>query len=346
MPEFTPTYPVLVALRRARPAGPVRSPEDPEAAALFERIVSSDGRDPERPEARVEPDARRRSRTRSARPVRRAVVGSAAALAVVGLVTGLVITSPAGRGPVRRDGLGIQILAERTKAALTAAVGQDVEYLQTRTTGQTAASRTVDQWSYGTAINTETFDAHGSPFDDVWYTGSCGAPTATAVEVLYPIRSWWTRTVTVIVTPQVAEVTGRDVAGRIQRWVSAGQLAVVGTPAIDGRATIEVSGNGLTLWRSACTGSASGPPAAPADGPLRFDLTMWLDPSTYLPVKLNTTMFTATDPGTTLSTTSTVSWLPATPANTSKLEGQIPRGFTHLAGPPTVATGTLATTPS
>ena len=339
MSELPLPDPLLAQLRRARPDEPDRLADDPGAVALLERIVSieSDAHD-ER--ARIHPshDVLRRRPGRV--PLRRVAIGSAAAAVVAAaVVAGLGITGTGGHQPTGTGTLGIQAVAQRTRAALTAAVTQYVEYSVTKTAYPQTASipaRTRYEWSSGTRTNIEVVNPSGTLLEELWYSGSAETPRGVT-EVLYPTHAWWTRTVAIDVT-QVQDITGPDIAARIQSWVSAGQLSVVGTPTLGGKKTIEVSGDALTLGQIART-----LPAATAST-RQFDLTMWLDPSTYLPVQLNTTYTTPAATGRTTSTTSSVNWLPATTANLAKLQGQIPAGFTHLTDPPSIATGSLPTT--
>lgn len=328
MAEFPLSDPLLAELWRARPDGPDRLADEAAGVALLERLVSTD---PNASNGRTDSPGSRELLPRvgpGRGRLRRVAIGAVAAAAVAGAVTaGLFAAGPGGHEPAATSALTVQAVAQRTKVALTAALTQDVEYSVTKTTyPQTEAipSRTSYEWTNGTKTNIEVVNPTGAPFEDVWYSGRCEA-TSGATEVLYPIQTWWTKTVAVTVT-QVQDVTGRDISNRIQGWVDSGQLTVVGTPTVSGQQTIEVSGDALTLGQAACTR-----PAATAST-RQFALTMWLNPSTYLPVQLTTTYTTPANAAATTSTTSTVSWLPATSANLVKLQGQIPSGFTHATG--------------
>lgn len=337
MAEYPLSDPLLVEVRRVRPDGPERSADEPGAVALLERILSTDSFGFHERATLPERDALRRHRRVSA-PVRRVVIGSVAAAVAAGAVMAGLALGPGGRQPTATGTLSIQAVAQRTRAALTAALAQDVEYSITKTTyPQTEAipARTTYEWTNGTETNIEVVNPSGAPFDDVWFSGSPSDPGGTT-EVLYPAHAWWTKTVPILVT-QMQDVTGHDIAARIQGWVNAGQLSVVGAPTIAGHKTIEVSGSALRLGQVART-----LPVTTA-ATHAFDLTMWLDPATYLPVQLMTTYSTPTS-GRTTSTTSSVSWLPPTTANLAKLQGQIPSGFTHTTGQPAIATGSLPTT--
>lgn len=339
MAEYPLSDPLLVEVRRMRPEGAERSADEQDAVALLERLLSTgcSGFD-ERPDTMPERDALRRRRPVSA-PVRRVVIGSVAAAVVAGAVMAGLGLGFGRHQPAATGTLRIQAVGQRTRAALTAALAQDVEYSVTKTTyPQTEAipARTTYEWTNGTKTNIEVVNPSGAPFEDVWFSGSPSDPSGTT-EVLYPDHAWWTRTVPILVT-QMQDVTGPDIAARIQGWVKAGQLSVVGTPVVAGQETIEVSGNALTLGQAART--------LPVTTAVThaFDLTMWLDPSTYLPVRLMTTYATPTNPGRTMSTTSSVTWLPATAPNLAKIQGQIPSGFAHTTGQPAIATASLRTT--
>jgi hypothetical protein len=340
MAEYPLSDPLLVEVRRVRPDGPERSADEPGAVALLERIVSIDAVGfHEGADTLPDRGALPRHRRVSA-PVRRVAIGSVAAAVVAGAVAaGLGLVGSGGHQPTATGTLTIQAVAHRTRAALTAALAQDVEYLVTKTTyPQTEAipARTVYEWTDGTKTNIEVVNPSGALFEDVWFSGSPSDPSGTT-EVLYPVHAWWTNAVPIVAT-QMQDVTGHDIAARMQGWVNAGQLSVVGTPTIAEQKTIEVSGNALTLGQAARTLPVT------TVSTHTFELTMWLDPSTYLPVQLMTTYSTPTNSGRTTSTTSSVSWLPPTTANLAKLQGQIPSGFTHTTGQPAIATGSLPTT--
>lgn len=335
MAELPLSDPLLVELVRARPGGPDRTADEPGAVAVLERIISTGPGTPSR-RAKLR---RQGTRRRGHLPIRR--VAAVVAMAAVAVIAGLGVIGFGEHHRTAANPLAIQTVVQRTKAALAAAVTQDVEYSVTITTyspRKPIPVRTISQWTNTTRTNIEVVNPSGAPFEDVWYSGSPGG-AAGATEVLYPAHAWWTTTAAIVAT-QMQDITGHDIAARIQAWVNAGQLSVVGTRTVDGQETIEVLGNALTLDQAART-----LPASPTSTD-HFDLTMWLDPSSYLPVQLTTTYTTPTNPGSTTSTTSTVSWLPATSANLAKLQGQIPSGFTHLPGPPAIATGSLPTTPN
>lgn len=339
MAAFSLSDPILDALRRAHPAGAERSADEASAVALLERIIATGqaadaehtgsypGAGPLRPQGQAH--------------LRRIAIGSVAAAVVAGaVVTGLGVALSGGRprGAGALNALTLHTVAQRTKAALTAAVAQDVEYSVTTTTRpQTTAApaRTIYEWTNGAQTNIELVNPTGAPIDDVWFSGSPSAPTGTT-EVLYPVHAWWTKTVPITAT-QLVDLTGHAIAARIQSWVRAGQLSIVGTPLIDGHKTIEVAGNALTIEDAAQTRPVS---TAATRG---LNLTMWLDPSTYLPVQLTTTYDTPTDAGRITSTTSSVHWLPASAANLAKVQGQVPNGFTHTTRQPTIATASLPT---
>lgn len=339
MTENTLSDPILAEVHRARPDGPEHRADEPGAVALLERILSTDPRE----ESAASLGHNAMARLRHAQIRRRGVaIGAvAAAVVTVAIVAGIGGIRGGRPQPGNTTAIAIQSVAQRAKVALTAAVTQYVEYSVTKTTypkTEAIPARVTSEWTNGTRTNIEVVNPSGTPLKDVWYSGSDTAPRRTT-EVLYPIHAWWTRTVALNVT-QMQDITGSDIAARIEAWVNAGKLSMAGTPAIDGQKTIELSGDALVLGQAARTLQAP-PPSAD-----QFNLTMWLNPSTYLPVQLATTYTTPTGSGRTMSTTSTVNWLQTTSANLAKLQGQIPSGFTHLTGPPSIATGSLPTTAS
>jgi len=344
MAEYPLTDPLLAALRAARPI----SEDDrvdagtPKAQALLTRILAPDERPTSALEGAEVPRRLRPGRVpvTSVRSVRRLALAGAVAAAV--LAGGIVLverSNPAGTDHPRTGtnhpshGLpGVREVVYRTKAALAAASGQEVEH--TRTTldaGDGSAGQVIEQWSYGGSARTVVLGADGSPVSDLWYERSGCSFSGTAVS--YADRAWWPVSNTTPMTVMNAGPFGDrylgtgDVAASIQQLMASGQLHVVGNAVVDDQPTIELSGTALAPQTSSCGTSSS--PASPEGGPLdQVSFTLWVDPSSYLPIQESLSARGM------ISITSTIQWLPASEVNTAQLQGTTPPAFTQLSGPP------------
>jgi hypothetical protein len=94
------------------------------------------------------------------------------------------------------------------------------------------------------------------------------------------------------------------VASTLRNAVSCGTLAVTGRQPIDGIEVIELTSR---------PGSA-------------INETVWVDPATYLPVRINVDLA----PGAPTWQTVNITWLPATAQNLAKLIVPVPAGFSHI----------------
>jgi len=106
------------------------------------------------------------------------------------------------------------------------------------------------------------------------------------------------------------------VAADYRRGVATGVAKVMGNATVDGRATLHLR-------------QITKVPATPSGGPTtgmpaqRFQIDAWVDPTTYLPVRLRTE-----NAGTWTETKET--WLPRTRSNLAELTVVIPAGFRKL----------------
>jgi hypothetical protein len=105
------------------------------------------------------------------------------------------------------------------------------------------------------------------------------------------------------------------VASTLRNAVSCGTLAVTGRQPVDGIEAIELTSR---------PGSA-------------INETVWVDPATYLPVRINVDSV----PGAPTWQTVNITWLPATAQNLAKLTVPVPAGFRHIPAAeirPTIST--------
>jgi hypothetical protein len=94
------------------------------------------------------------------------------------------------------------------------------------------------------------------------------------------------------------------VASTLRNAVSCGTLAVTGRQPVDGIEAIELTSR---------PGSA-------------INETVWVDPATYLPVRINVDLV----PGAPTWQTVNITWLPATAQNLARLTVPVPAGFRHI----------------
>jgi hypothetical protein len=165
---------------------------------------------------------------------------------------------------------------------------------------------------------------NGQPAYDETMVTANGVTLATVMDV--PDRAWWTLStaaptgscpsgINCVVVTAPSSLT----PAQIQAEVQAGTLHVIGgQQLVDGHQTIELSGFAAQ--------------AAPAFG--AFDL--WIDASTYLPVRSSTTRSDRTG-----TATSDFEWLAPSAANLAQLQVTVPPAFTYSALPiaPAAAAG-------
>jgi hypothetical protein len=132
--------------------------------------------------------------------------------------------------------------------------------------------------------------------------------------VIYPGHAWMTTTF-----PNHGEAHRHDLADSLRQMVADGVFTLVGRGTIDGE-------NVLHLQREVTLPAGNGPVPAPES--LRKLITdLWVDASTFLPVRQTT------ENGTGIVTqTSTYTFLPRTAANLANLKLVVPPGFTHQTG--------------
>jgi hypothetical protein len=293
--------------------------------------------------------ARRRHRRRRAAIRAGALAATAvtAAAVVIGVTAAPHDVAPAGgSGQVRTAAYVIS----RTAAALTAAEGANaIQEIHTvgrgawltlmvsdgHRTSTLSAPRAVI-WLYRGKSRQQGFTAAGSPLFDVSsntvtsYSGHVAATQGVGVD--YPARSWWRTLVQLPVfivpaspaprcDPAVLPPVGApgNWAAAIRRALACGTYRVTGHQRIDGVSTIKI----VSVWR-----------AGPATwGPLAStSQTLWVDPSTYLPVQLQWTW--PQGPGKPHgSLAASFQWLAPIKANLAALHAAIPPGFHQLAIP-------------
>jgi hypothetical protein len=235
--------------------------------------------------------------------------------AVAGVVAGVAIFPMAQRPGAGAGAPTAETVSYRTTAALSQASASDVEYARSVYMSRAGTpTSSVEVWSYGgqglaaDRVRIETFNADGSPgLDD---SGTTLHGTRIGRVVNYSARSWFAT------SERAPAPLSCDVVCRIRQDLSDGFFNAVTRTALGNHPALELS--------------RTGPTANSATAPLSGSeerLTIWIDPATYLPMRI-----TVSRPGETVRTT--VEWLAPTQANLARLTAAVPPGFTRVSGPP------------
>lgn len=222
-------------------------------------------------------------------------IGVAAAMAVVA-----TIVLAGGGGST----LSAQTVAVRTVAAIQGA--SNLIEVNERTIFAPKGVEKSTVWRYGNRVRIEDFSETGKPQSEAagqfayrkCSTGPCGA-----IEVNYSDRTWRA-------LPSIAAYRGSNdssprpessdqVASLVQQGINNHRLKMVGSKMLGGHTTLELE----------------------FPGAYGHTTRLWVDPSTYLPVK--SVVFSG------FTTTQEYQWLPASSANLPLLNIAIPAGFAH-----------------
>lgn len=268
-----------------------------------------------------------------------ACVATVAAASV--LTVALVVQSGPGGTPARSAAYVIS----QTELALRTAVGElaaqnSVVHIHTsdgpevgeglfiggplRGNGQLIVKRT-DSWYYGTASASparyQGFTNAGQPVFD---SGIGQTPTTV---VNYQARIWWRYVLHLApwTPPHGSALSCHSVGGfgggevepaywpaDLAKLLACGKFTTSGTERVDGVDAIKV-----TQVR-----------------PHGSDTVLWVDPSTYLPIRISTTGQEMPGRPYRLMETDDIQWLPPTNANRAKLTVPIPPGFVQVPAPP------------
>jgi hypothetical protein len=248
--------------------------------------------------------------------------GSIAAVTVV-IVTAAAVT-PGQVGSQHAQTVAYVI--GRTEAALAAVASQNlIQYSRQTTTGGIRVDYAgVPQglsyavWIYPGKERIVGYGADGMVMADYGTVTAAGQRTTTLAT--YRDKTWWRQQITL--PPQVAPtpepaceaatvVEGgafgiSDWAAEIRAALSCGQYKIAGSGQVDGVHALKL---------------------VPADPPHGMSAVLWIDPSTYLPVRDVVSM----------SWHGTVQedfrWLRPTAVNLARLDVPIPAGFTQVAPP-------------
>ena len=267
--------------------------------------------------------ARRRCRRRA----RRSTTGGVAVLAA-GAAALAVLALPRVSGPDRRAADAAYVVKNVSNALTTAAPGA-IAQMTITTSGGPNGTATAEEWSNGQQWRSVTYSSSGHPVYDEGYRTTSGYTL-----VSYPTKTWAAQaapgqpyTPFPGSPPSVKHGCGQalgafpvlfrlglpststsagslptTVAEALRTAVSCGSLAVAGHQTVDGTDTIKLTSRPGSL----------------------ISETIWVDPSTYLPVRVTTNSAAGYSP---TRQTADFTWLPPTAQNQAKLTVPIPAGF-------------------
>jgi hypothetical protein len=202
-----------------------------------------------------------------------------------------------------------------------------------------AATGYLYAWSYRGQSRTVTASAakagKGRPLDEsgtVVVRAAHGMTTTAFVEVVYGRKTWFRECYTGR-TPRSDPNSASSWAAQVRRDLSSGTFVVAGHQRVGGVDAIKLV-------------EKSNTPIVSVSGK-RFrmpSLTLWVDPTTYLPVRVTTMWFSTLAGKTPLNAPVTqlasievlgtdFRWLPPTAANLANLNITIPRGFRQVTPP-------------
>ena len=242
---------------------------------------------------------------------RTTMAATGCAAAVAGAAVGVVVTAAPAAKPVNVT--TASLAAHITSALSTTNLMAKVDY-------QTTSGLRLEEWSYGKQIRITSSCDSGKPLMDesanlTGLSKTTGLADVHSLTVDYS-RSTWSNgtgiapmtsatcgnnhgpeTVAILLDPQPASIQSS-----VKEAVKVGAFKVIGHQQINGKDTIALQ-----------LGAQTGP-------------SLWIDPSTYLPVRW--TLPSVTGPhGATLHETADYAWLPVTAANLANLSVTIPKGF-------------------
>jgi hypothetical protein len=315
-------------LAEAAPArhGPLPGPDSPGAASLYRQIIAQ-------PPAAA-PAWRRRSLGIPA------LTAAAAAAVALALIPGTAARH-AGQQPQTHTAAYV---ISRTETALSAAAAENpIVYIHTSDGSgagnglyigggapfgrSSLAAQQTDAWYYGPNYDPARYQGFTAAGQPVFDSGLTQTPD-TVVD--YPARIWWRHAphLTPWTPPHGSALPCNDVGefatgvydptywpADIRKLLACGQFTTAGTEQVDGVDAIKVT-------------------QVRPDGPDGMATVLWVDPSTYLPVRVMVKEQPRPGGPYLLVKTEDVQWLPPTAANLAKLTVPIPSGFVQVPAPP------------
>lgn len=274
-------------------------------------------------------------------PSRTAMAASAAAIAAVAALAAVVVIPSGHAGPQARIQTAAYVISHTESALSATAAENPVVYVHTsdgsgieqslgiggpggpRGSG-TLRAQQVDAWYYGPnyyPARYRGFTAAGQPVFDSSVTATSGAV------VDYQARIWWRYTphIPAWIPPHGSSLQCHDVGALggpdnpvywpadLRKLMACGVYTTAGTEQVDGVDAIK-----MTQIR-----------------PDSADTVLWVDPSTYLPVRVEVrAQAQAGKKSNQFAWTDDLRWLSPTAANLAKLTVTIPSGFVQVPAPP------------
>jgi hypothetical protein len=265
-----------------------------------------------------------------------------AAVAAGAVIAAVAVAGPVPAGPGGQQAQTAAHVVSRAESALAATGSQDlVESTRVTTSGGLG----IEFLNGGSLVTTADLGSRGSTRVAAWvyrqqdkfatYTSSgqltsvagiTAGQRRTTTSVDYQHRTWWRRTwpAQLPLAPEpklgcggpkfaalaILGLSGGDQAVALRTALGCGDYTMAGTHLVDGVEALE-----LKLVPSAA---------------LQFQVTFWVDPATYLPVR---SVATFEGPGMTGRAQVDYRWLMPTPASVAELDVTIPPGFTEVPAP-------------
>jgi hypothetical protein len=254
----------------------------------------------------------------------------------VGVVSGMLATAGSSKTHVwsipgaQVSPAEAQTVAYRTTAAVKAASGSEIEHLHVSYGAGPRPKAVSEQWVYGSSWRSEQFTPDGRPLFGISEIAS-GCTTAVRA-VNYNDHTYYEGPGGILMAGPDEQFAQSDVAGQIRQELADGQLRSTGRTEVAGQPVLELNG----VVRGAFEmGLPAGCSPAVSDAPLiakaknspGWDYTVWVNPSTYLPVQFSAT----NDPRGGAGVYGTIDWIPANAQNLSHMNQPIPSGFTESA---------------
>ena len=288
----------------------------------------------------------------------RPAVGMTAALAAGAVALAVIEVPGLVHGGTQGGAVNTAYVLKQVDSALQAAGPGEIAQMTVtthpmaagRTSGAHGVSRgpagqvvTAEEWSYGDQWRFAGNGTMASPILDMGYS-----PSAGYTEVSYKQRAWARSRDLGLPPPGLAgspksqpvPVSGTPVSGTPGCGPAVSDLPWLLHPGLVGvsgtTGTLLPGTVASTLRNAVSCGTLAVTGRQPVDGIEAIELTsrpgsvinetVWVDPATYLPVRINVDAV----PGGSTWQTVNITWLPATAQNLAKLTVPVPAGFRHI----------------
>jgi hypothetical protein len=270
--------------------------------------------------------ARRRRPRRAVRPA--GAVAAALAAGVVVLVA--VLVPDARHGATGEPDVNAAYVVKRVDRALSAAEPGEIARMTVTTSGSLIggkpAMNTFEEWSFGGQWRSVTYSSAGHPAYDE------GSGTASPYALVSYLTRTWARQPRLSrpAAPVPATRGCRSVVAALPQLFQTGLLGAGFAPrslpvTVAGALRAAVSCKSLTVaGRQHMDGIAAIKLTSPPNASISE--TIWVSPSTYLPVRV----VVRAAPGQPVVLTAEITWLPPTPQNLDMLTVPIPAGFRRV----------------